>query len=208
MREEDLFVELKFRPSQLEAIRQLYCKYFSPKIPTDYEYAGTGLVFVWENGFGWKKSEGHDILHNNPGFSVHDCNDDVLWQEFSDLLPHMSRSAVITKMPGRSIMKPHVDRAWRPEAIYFPIEGCTEYCVSEYYDYPKTESKVRQTTKDKLKATHSYSIKDSAWLTNVHEWHGVRNLSELERIAFGWNFKSIKMSYSQCKEILGDLRYI
>ena len=211
MNQEDLFVKLKFRPTQLEALKQIYYKYFLPKIPQDYKYKGTALVFIWEKNVGWKKSEGHDILHDNAGFSVHECDGDPLWQEFSDLLPYMGKSAVVTKMPGRSVMVPHVDRAWRPEAIYFPIDGCTTQCISEYYDIPKSKTRIRQVTnleKEKLKVTHTYSIHDAAWLTNVHEWHGVRNLSDLERTAFGWNFRNISMTYKQCREIVGDLGYI
>lgn len=208
MKEEDLFVKLKFRPSQLEALRQLYFKYFEPKIPLNYKYAGTALVFVWQENIDWKKSEGHDIMHNNVGFSVHDCVGDPLWQEFSDLLPHMMNSCVVTKMPGRSTMAPHVDRGWRPEAIYFPIEGCTPGCLSQYYEHPKTKSNLRQVSTANLKVLYEYAIYDAAWLTNVHEYHGVKNLTELERTAFGWNFKSINMSFKECREILGDLGYI
>lgn len=208
MKEEDLFAKLKFRPSQLEALRQLYFKYFEPKIPRDYKYRGTALIFIWEENRDWKKSEGLDIMHNNDGFSVHDCIGDPLWQEFSDLLPYMTTNAVVTKMPGRSIMLPHVDRIWRPEAIYFPIEGCTPGCLSQYYEHPKTESNIRQVAAADLKVLYEYAIYDAAWLTNVHEFHGVKNLTELERTAFGWNFKSPTMTFKECREILVDLGYI
>jgi hypothetical protein len=101
-----------------------------------------------------------------------------------------------------------VDRKWRAEALYFPIEGCSEKCVSEYYDLPKETTNNNQVSRVFPQATHTYSIYGNAYLTNVHEWHGVRNLSNTERIAVGWNFKNPNMNYKECYDILAKLGYL
>jgi hypothetical protein len=202
----DLFVKCKFKETQLEAMRQIYYKHFAPYMTRPY--AGKAIVAIWEKDGKWTPTEGKDKNHSNNGFVAEECRLDPSWQEFADLLPYMSQSASITKITPGATMSPHVDRKWRPQAIYFPIEGCTELCISEYFNLPKFETQNNIVLKYHPPATHSYSVYGNAYLTNVHEWHGVRNLSSVERIAVGWNFKSPKLSYDHCKEILRGLGYV
>lgn len=204
----DLFVKCCFTEAQIEAIRTLYYRYFHPHMPEKYN--GTATVAIWYPNGKWEPTKGKDINHNNYGFVVPECGKDPLWREhFGPLLPFMGQDAVITKMPGNSVMDPHVDRAWRGQAIYFPIEGCTDACYSEYYDIPKTASLNRQSTTEFPSPTHQYSIVDNGVLTNVHEWHGVRNTANQERIAFGWNFSPMrKWTYEQCRDKLIELGYV
>ena len=206
MDSKDLFAKCRFSDSQLEAMRKIYYKYFSPHMTRPY--AGRAIVAIWEENGVWEPTKGKDKNHFNNGFVSEECRFDPLWNEFSDLLPYMGQSASITKMHAGGTMSPHVDRKWRPEALYFPIEGCSELCVSEYYDLPKIETENNQVQHTFPQAAHTYSVYGNAYLTNVHEWHGVRNLSSIERIAVGWNFASWKWDFKHCREILGDLGYI
>ena len=209
MNPDDLFAKCKFSETQLKAMRQIYYKYFASNMPAIYK--GRAIIAIWEKDGVWEPAKGRDINHFNNGFVSEECRHDPLWKEFDDLLPYMSQSASITKMPSNDTMMPHVDRKWRPEAIYFPIEGCSKLCISEYYDLPKIETPNNQVIPVTLGfpiATHTYSIDDNAYLTNVHEWHGVKNLSSFERIAVGWNFKNPRMSFKECRQILIDLGYL
>jgi len=206
MEQIDLFVKCKFSNLQLEAMKQIYYKYFAPHL--NQPYLGKAFVAIWEEDGKWEPGKGNDKNHSNNGFVSNDCRFDPLWNEFSNLLPYMSKSASITKMHSGSVMLPHVDRKWRPHAIYFPIEGCSELCVSEYYELPKENTQNNQVRKEFSKSVYSYSVNDNAYLTNVHEWHGVKNLSLVERITVGWNFKNSRMSFKECREILGDLGYL
>jgi len=206
MEAKDLFAKCKFRDSQLEAMKQIYHKYFAPNMTAPY--AGKAIVAIWEENGVWETTKGKDINHNNSGFVSKECRLDPLWKEFEDLLPYMAQSASITKMSAGDVMIPHVDRKWRAEALYFPIEGCSEKCVSEYYDLPKETTNNNQVSRVFPQATHTYSIYGNAYLTNVHEWHGVRNLSNTERIAVGWNFKNPNMNYKECYDILAKLGYL
>ena len=138
MNSKDLFAKCKFNESQLEAMRQIYYKYFSPHMTDTYK--GKAIVAIWEQNGVWNPSEGKDKNHFNNGFVSEECRLDPLWNEFSDLLPYMGQSASITKMNPGGTMLPHVDRKWRPEALYFTIEGCSSLCISEYYDLPKTQT--------------------------------------------------------------------
>ena len=207
LREEDCFIKLKFKESQLQALNQIYTKYFLPKI--DQRYNGRAFVFLWDEDATWETGKGLDKHHSNPGYSASDCRQDPLWGEFADLLPYMNPSASVTKMPAGDVMRPHVDRQWRPNAIYFPISGCTEACVSEYYNLPITASTNSQAFPSSLwpMATHTYSVVDAPMLTNVHLWHGVKNKSSFERTAFGWNMAKAKWTFAECKQILVDLGY-
>ena len=98
MVESDCFVKLNFSQNQLNAMSELYHRYFYPKIKDD-AYMGKGFVFIWEDNLNWTMSKGLDVNHNNVGYSVHECSDDPLWSEFSDILPYMGKTAVLTKMP-------------------------------------------------------------------------------------------------------------
>lgn len=171
---------------------------------------GKGFCFLWGNSPDWITSKGLDVGHNNTGYTINECDNDPLWQEFQDLLPYMDCSSVVTKMPPGGHMVPHVDRRWRSKAIYIPIEGCSEQCVSKIYDMPiDTDTQVRlyktEFPKDSL---YQYSIVDQPYLTNTHVWHSVQNFSDMERTTFGWNFKSAEYGFEQCKQILSDLGYI
>lgn len=206
MNKDDLFIDLNFNELQLDAIRMIYSKYFEQEMPTSY--SGTAIIAIWKPGAVWKMGQGPDLHHRNFGITNDFCVHDDLWHEFSNLLPFMSPIASITKMPANSVMFPHVDRAIRPHAIYFPIRGCSEQCVSEYYNLPKKQTENSQFIHFFPPSDFSYSICDNAVLTNVHEWHSVRNNSSMERIAFGWNFKDTTMSFNDCKNILKDLGYM
>ena len=205
MESSDFFIKLKFRDTQLLAIKEIYDKYFAPKIIE--EYAGKAFICIWDPAAKWKPGQKHDKNHNHLGYVVPECNDDPLWNEFLDILPYMAMSASLTKMPANAVMSPHVDRKWRPNAIYFPISGCTEQCVSKVYDYPlpNSENSISMNLSDHI---FEYSIVDNAVLTNPHLWHGVENFSNVERIAFGWNFKPAGHSFEQCKQLLQDLGYL
>lgn len=204
MNKEDLYYNVTFSENQLDAIRKIYYKYFHERM---YPYNGKATIALWYDNAKWKISEGPDRNHRNPGIISEDCRYDPLWNEFSDLLPYMGQFASITKMPAKNVMFAHIDRAWRPNAIYFPISGCTDDCVSEYYDLPKTNTENSQVTIHFPKPIYSYAIKNQAVLTNVHEWHGVRNTGKIERIAFGWNFKTHEYSFKECLNILKNLGY-
>lgn len=203
----DLFAKCKFTTEQLEAMRQLYFKYFAPRMPVSYD--GTAAVALWFKGAEWTPTQKADRNHKNYGFVVEEADKDPLWQVFGPLLPYMSKDSVITKMGPGQVMDPHVDRAWRAQAIYFPIEGCTDKCYSEYYDLPKESTENRQHLGKFPPPVYQYSIVDNAVLTNVHEWHGVRNTADCERIAFGWNFNpKLNLSYAQCRDIMIKLGYV
>lgn len=203
----DLFAKCCFTEDQLDALRQLYYKYFAPFMPTKYD--GTATVALWYKGAEWIPTQKADVNHKNYGFVIEEAEHDPLWQHFKPLLPYMGRDAVITKMGPGETMHPHVDRSWRAQAIYFPIHGCTSECYSEYYDIPKGETINRQSQTDFPPPIYQYSIHDNAYLTNVHEWHGVRNTANCERVAFGWNFRpQDKKTYIECRDIMIKLGYI
>lgn len=208
MSENDCYIKLKFSDVQLSSIRQLYFKYFDSKINESYN--GKGFVFTWEDNIFWERGVGLDLNHSNPGYSVHECVTDSLWDNFSNLLPYMSKTCVVTKMPSGKGMYPHVDRKWRPEAIYIPISGCSDQCVSKIYDIPLPDSQnsthIKYYPENFL---YQYAIVDQPYLTNTHIWHSVQNFSNQERITFGWNFTLDKYySYDDCVEILEKLGYI
>ena len=50
MNTDHLFVKLKFSEEQLQAIKDLYYKYFDPKMPLVEEYRGTGNIAMWREG--------------------------------------------------------------------------------------------------------------------------------------------------------------
>jgi len=203
----DLFAKCKFTEVQLDAIRQLYFKYFAPRVPDDYD--GTATIALWFKGAEWIPSKNADRNHKNYGFVVEEAEFDPLWQHFAPLLPYMSKDCVITKLKPGQVMDPHVDRAWRAQAIYFPIQGCSDQCYSEYYDITKDNTENRQHRKEFPPPIYQYAVNENAYLTNVHEWHGVRNTSNLERIAFGWNFHpKLNLDYIQCRDIMIDLGMI
>ena len=203
----DLFAKCCFTDAQLDAIRTLYYRYFAPRVPE--EYTGQATIAIWYPNEKWETGKGKDINHNNYGFVVPECGDDPLWKEhFGPLLPYMGKDAVITRLPPKSTMHPHVDRAWRAQAIYFPVET-TPLCYSEYYDIPKGETLNRQSQTEHPTPIYKYAIHENAYLTNVHEWHGVKNESDQVRIAFGWNFNPVaKWPYEKCRDKMIELGYV
>ena len=208
----NLFDRLIFRPDQLEALRTLYTRYFLPHMPPPELYHGRATIAVWseDRPQSWAPGQGLDRGHGNDAMLLVQPRLDPLWEEhFGDLLPYMSSHAIITCMPPGHHMAAHVDRPHRPNAIYFPISGCSDLCRSEYYDLPvSTLTTIAQATHQKLEAIATYSINTHAYLTNVHEWHGVWNDSKLVRTAFGWNMRDHTLSYSQHRAILERLGYI
>lgn len=190
-----LYAKCRFSETQLNAIRSIYEKHFELKMPADY--TGTGIVALWMDNAVYPKAEDlkFDPTTSVRGFISEVARFDPLWEEFTDLLPYMRQSATITRITPGSVMLPHIDRAWRPKAIYFPIKDCSVDCISFYYD-------------DNLQKIDSYSVYGNAYLTNVHKRHGIENKSNLIRVAFGWNFKDHNMSYDECYEILDQLGYI
>lgn len=200
MIKEDIFIELNFSEDQLEAIRQIYYKYFHPRMPEVFD--GRGVIAMWREDYSWIPGHGLDKNHNHLGITSIECRTDPLWENFSDILHFMGKSAVITKMQPSMVMRPHVDRKWRPNAIYFPISGCSDECVTEYYNLPKQNTENSQSIPFFPAPLFSYAVSKKAILTNVHEWHGVKNNSNLERISFGWNFNSAELSFSDCKELI------
>ena len=205
LKEENLFIKTNFSQVQLDALGQIYAKYFEQLIP---EFRGTGFVAFWRKGEVYKTGTGVDAGHGNPGTSIEECDDDVLWQNFSNLLPYMAKSAIISKIPPGKGMVPHVDRKARPEVtIYFPIKGCTSECTSHYYDLPKIDTESAQVTYSNPTPLYTFAVTDNAVMENVREWHSVQNNSQIERVAFGWNMLP-EYSFTQAKAILTDLGYI
>lgn len=202
----ELYAKLNFTECQLNALVGIYNNHFKPLMPSKYE--GKGIIALWYKDASWHTGKGADANHSHVGIISKDCEHDPLWQEFADILPYMGKSATITKINSGAVMYPHVDRKWRPEAIYFPISGCTVDCVSEYYDLPKTDTDNSQSVGYFPKPIASYSVCDNAYLTNVHEWHSVKNRSSYERVAFGWNFKNPDMTYKECYTLLETMGYI
>ncbi len=204
----DLFARCSFSEAQLEAIRTLYHKWFAPRVPDLYN--GTATVAIWYPNFRWEATKGKDVNHSNYGFVDEEIGNDPLWEEhFGPLLPYMAKDAVITRLPPNSVMHPHIDRKWRGQAIYFPVEGCSTECYSEYYDLPKTTTLNRQSQIEFPPAIYQYAIHDQAYLTNVHEWHGVRNTANNVRVAFGWNFSPVmRWPYERCRDKMIELGYI
>lgn len=206
---EDLFSELNFRDEQLNAIRSIYYKYFHPNMPEVFD--GRAVVITWKENASWVNGEGADKNCNNDAIISDACRTDPLWELFSDLLPFMSLTGAVTKMQPKKAMAIHLDRPWRAIPIYFPISGCTENCVTSYYDYPIDET--RQGNRmlkyaDAPKPSFTTAIKDKAVLMHVQKWHGVLNRSKVERIALGWHFKSSDWKYEECRTILKNLGYL
>ena len=189
-----LYAKCCFSEKQLDAIKQIYKKHFEPKMPVGYR--GTGVAAFWEPGAVYPKPQDlrFDPTCGVRGFVAEEARLDPLWDSFHTLLPYMRMSATITRITPGSVMNPHIDRTWRPEAIYFPIEDCTPECVSSYYEDGKEIG--------------TYAVYENAYLTNVHKMHGVKNNSDKTRVAFGWNFKDPSFSFEDCQSILKGLGYI
>jgi hypothetical protein len=206
----DLFLKMRFRASQIDAMRQLYNKWFKPFIDSDFQYVGNGISIFWNNG---ANTEGRKYVDpfNCHGYNLEEVTADPLWNEFEDILPYMGQTGTITYLPPFSVMTPHIDRNIRPVPIYFPISGCSTNCVSDFYNLPKsTDPTAYHSSIEPAIPVYSYAITDNAVLMNQHEWHGVRNHTRQTRIAFGWNTAGgpNKKSYAQLRDIFTELGYI
>jgi len=206
LNQEDLYKKLNFSEVQLDSIRQIYAKYFEQHMYSVFK--GKAFIAIWNKNYTFVSGKKTDTGHNNPGITISECEDDILWQNFADLLPHMSKFAVITKLQPGEKMWPHVDRKSRPPgAIYFPIKGCTIDCPSYYYDLPKKETDSAQSNFLNPTPLYTFAVADNAMLETTREWHSVENKSQEERVAFGWNMK-MEYSFDDCKSILKELKYI
>lgn len=208
--ERDLFVKLKFRESQLDAMRQLYQKHFKSVIDNDFRYIGNAISVFWTPGSNDAGRNYTDTL-NAHGYNVEETANDPLWNEFSDILPYMGKHGTITYLPPFSVMTPHIDRPGRPVPIYFPISGCLPNGVSDCYNLPKhKDPNIYHSYIEPAMPVYSYSITDNAYMLNPHEWHGVRNYTRQTRIAFGWNTIGGKdrIPYRELRDIFKKLGYI
>ena len=206
----DLFLKLKFRESQLDAMRQLYQKYFKSFIDKDFRYTGNAISVFWTPGSNDAGRAYNDRL-NSHGYNIEETSFDPLWNEFADILPYMGKHGTITYLPPFSVMTPHVDRPGRPVPIYFPISGCLPNSMSDCYHLPKNKDpNVYHSCIDPVIPAYSYAITDSAYMLNPHEWHGVRNYTKHTRIAFGWNTTggNNRKSYAELRDIFSKLGYI
>jgi len=206
----DLFIKLKFRESQLDAMRQLYNKYFKYFIEEDFKYKGNAVSVFWSPGANKIGRNFHDPL-NAHGYNIEEASSDPLWNEFADILPYMGKHGTITHLPPFSVMTPHIDRPGRPVPIYFPISGCLPNGMSDCYNLPKNKDpNVYHSYIEPAMPIYSYAITDSAYMLNPHEWHGVRNYTRETRIAFGWNTAGDRgrKSYRELQEIFTKLGYI
>jgi hypothetical protein len=160
-------------------------------------------------------SQDYRLGVNNPamiGVMSQGMKDDPRWSSFSDLLPFMGSSAGITRMPPGSKMAIHIDRTWRPIAIYFPIFGNSSEVISRHYNatvvYDKAPLGFPQFIPESSATEVSqHTDGEYAALTNNREFHDVRNNSSIERMAFGWNFKDASLTFDQCADILRNLGY-
>ena len=207
------YYKCSFSEEQLNALIGIYTDHFQNKLPKYSEYKGSGHVATWHNN--GKKFGGvvdlsiieQDVLR---WFEVNEASDDPRWDLFSDLLPYMGKSAVITKMPGLSKMEPHIDRDRRAFPLYFPILN-GHLTVSSFYKskLPNVTSLDSTTSGFRdLEKTDTFVLDGNAFLIDVRKIHGVENLGFQPRVAFGWNFKDRTWKYEDCIQILGDLGYI
>lgn len=207
------FARLKFSDKQLNALRSIYYKHIDPKMPTDYN--GAAMVVFWGENDVWPDPISAKFKPNTAtrGTVIKEVNSDPLWNEFGELLQYMGTTSVITKMYGPSEMSIHKDRDWRPNAIYFPItensNSKSAYYAVDNNNVLKAEKGVPSGVINRLNAIEigSYSIDTNAYLTNVHEFHGVKHYGNDIRIAMGWNFKE-NLPFEECLKILDSLNLI
>lgn len=209
--ESNFFCRMKFTKDQLGALTKIYNRYFEALMPKDYN--GGSVALYWNRDSNFTINDYLGVHSNVKVVCVKDAYYDPLWEKhFSDILPLMSVNGNVSIIPPGEVMNPHVDRSNRPTAIYFPIKGCSENCLTDFYNFPKSNSATRQTPDifgKELNPLYSVPISENAILFNVHEWHGVRNLSTETRVAFGWNTKTENVkSYNELKQIFKDLGYI
>jgi len=208
-----LFAKINFSKNQLAAIRLIFKKYFEPAIK-NFRYVGNAISIDW-NTVDPNSSTYDDAFAAGDAITGYRFKEDVandpLWNEFKDILPYMNRNGSLTVMPPMSVMTPHVDRPYRPMAIYFPISGCTETCFSDFYHLPKNKDpNIRNWTHQIVPALYSYNVVDNAYIMNTQEWHGVRNYSRQTRIAMGWNCRGDeeRKTFAELRKVFTALGYI
>ena len=211
--QESLFAKMKFSKRQLGAMRELFYKYFEP-VTKNFQYIGHAISIEWTQE-DINSSEYDDAFVPGDAIKGYKFKQavrlDPLWQEFKDILPYMNQNGSLTVMPPMTVMVPHVDRPYRPNAIYFPISGCTDNCFSDCYHLPKyKDPNIRNWTHDAVPAAYSYNVIDNAYIMNTQEWHGVRNYSRQTRIALGWNCQagSEQKTFAEIRNIFTKLGYI
>lgn len=209
----ELFAKMNFSKKQLTAIRLIFQKYFEP-VTRNFKYIGHAI------SVDWSKVDPTALVYDD-AFAPNDAitgykfkeavHADSLWKEFKDILPYMNKNGSITVMPPMTVMVPHIDRPYRPMAIYFPISGCTKDCFSDFYHLPKNKDpNVRNWTHQAVPAIYSYNVTDNAYMMNSQEWHGVRNYSRQTRVALGWNCLAGtgQKTFAELREIFTKLGYI
>lgn len=209
LNKDEIFIEIDFTQDQLNAIRYIYYKYFHGKMPQMFD--GRAVVISWKEFATWINGQGQDKNCNNDAILAEECRDDPVWKLFSDLLPYMSMTGAITKMQPRKAMAIHLDRPWRAIPIYFPISGCSDKCVTSYYDHPidyGRQGNMMLKYADAPPPAFDAAITSKAVIMDVQKWHGVQNRSKEERIALGWHFNNPTWSFDKCKTILSDLGYL
>lgn len=210
------FKQLKFSAEQLQAMREMVLEHFGDVETNDHNGSVSATAAFWsqevyDQVWSGSQNQNPDVRGTKAVKLNLAMKDDPRWAAFADLLPHMSSTASITRMPAGSRMSIHTDRTWRPIAIYFPIFGNTADAVSRFYsvsDLPANPLGHPQfvSTEQAIEVAQ-YIDGEYATLTNLREFHDVQNNSSQERMAFGWNFNSASLTYDQCLQILKDLGY-
>lgn len=209
----ELFAKMNFSEKQLTAIRTIFQKYFQPTL-RNFRYVGNAISVDWTTADPTALTYNDAFSPNDmiKGYTFkEDIANDPLWKEFADILPYMNKNGSITAMPPMSVMVPHVDRPYRPMAIYFPIWGCTVDCFSDFYHLPKNKDpNVRNWTHQSVTALYSYNVTDNAYMMNTQEWHGVRNYSRISRVSLGWNCLAgtDQKTFAEIRDIFKALGYI
>jgi len=204
------FVKLKFSKVQLTVLCDIYHTYWKKLMPEDYNGGAVAVVFnqnyvIPKNHYSGVHSNVRVINFYTPQII------EILNSVFKDVMPYMSHTGNLSLIPPGEVMNPHVDRADRPPAIYFPIDGCSDLCVTDWYNMPKNIQADRQYVEStSILPTYSVAVSNNAVLYNVHEWHGVRNLSNKTRISFGWNtrIEENRQTYFQVIDTFRNLGYL
>lgn len=216
LQQEDCFFKLEFTSKQIAAIRTLYAKHIEPAVK-NFQYIGYAIPIKWNSDIE-KLTPAYETYNGtyqktDPmiGYIFNQLQHDLLWLEFDDIRPYMSRGGSLTIMPPHTVMIPHCDRPSRSCTIFFPISLGDENCINDFYYLPKNsdEAKINSTHEIHIPA-FSYRMMNSAHLMNPHEWHGVRNYSRSTRIVLGWDCRTgnEQKSFRELVEIFKKLGYI
>lgn len=205
----DFYRKINFKNYQIEAIKIFYKKYFEEYIPQNYN---GGAIFVqWGTNIVSETDHRSGSHRNVRVITNQQAKFSLIWNDFfKEIFPVMCTSGNITILPAGATMNPHFDRSDRPPAIYFPISGCSEECLTDFYDIPKLPGDhERITVINPGDPIYSTAVSTLPILYNVHTCHGLRNNSNQTRIVFGWNTSSTnRRSYSEVIEVFKNLGYI